>query len=146
MLRSAKDILASGDIGAVVDLAIEVNRTAQVSTKDLSSVKEWLRGLAKDKKRLSPEVTHVSFEGQLGVVQVVIPSKPFVRVRKGMNPADLKKVLTQEEYESLFVEKTVIEPTSEYRKKLATLDQRKQLMVKNYVGVTPAVSRVNIPE
>ena len=146
MLRSAKDILASGDVGAVVDLAIEVNRTAQTSTKDLSSVKDWLRVRAKDRKKKDPELTHVSFEGQLGVIQVVIPSKPFVRVKKGMDPRGLKKVLTSEEYESLFVEKTVIEPSSEYQKKLASLDPRKRFVVEGYVGVTPAVSRVNIPE
>lgn len=146
MLKSAKDILASGDIRAIVDYAIEANRVLKAATEDLASMKEYLRGQAQEARKTDDSVTSVRFEGQLGVAHVVIPSKSFVKVKKGMNPADLKKVVGADVYEHLFVEKTVIEPRAEYETAFADLSPRERLVVENYVGVFPALPRVNIPE
>jgi hypothetical protein len=126
---------------AIVDYAIEVNRSVQTSSKDLASVKAYLRDQAQKMKR-----SNVRFEGRLGVAQVVVPNKPFVRVRKGMHPLDLKKVLPPATFRGLFVERTFAEPTENYEVRFADLSPSQRLVVESYVEVTPALPRVNLPE
>lgn len=145
MLKSAKDVLASGDVGAIVDFAIEANRTVAATTKELGSVKSHLRGLAESARRESPETTSVKFEGHLGVAQVVL-GKPGFRVRKGMNVTDLRKVLPAEVYDQLFCEQVVAQLSVYYEENSSVLNPSQRAVVERYVEFAPPTPRVNLPE
>jgi hypothetical protein len=145
MLKSAKDVLASGDVGDIVDFAIEANRTVMSATKELGSVKAHLRGLAESQKLEAPGTTSVKFEGHLGVAQVVL-GKPGFRARKGMKLGDLERVLPVDLYESLFVEEVLVTLSEDYAENFSQLDPAQRLVVENYVEFAPPTPRVNLPE
>jgi hypothetical protein len=146
MLKSARDVLASGDVGAIVDFAIEANRSVTSTSKELDSVKAHLRGLAANQKNADPALTSVKFEGHLGVAHIVMPSKPIFRARKGMKLADLKKVLPEEVYASLFEEKVVVDVGTDYATNFAGLSPSQRLVVEKFVESVPQTARVNLPE
>jgi hypothetical protein len=146
MLKSAADVLASEDVGTIVDFAIEANRTVVSTTRELASVKSHLRALAEERKREEPALTSVKFEGHLGVAQIVMPTKPVLRARKGMRLADLKRVLPAEVYESLFVERVVVDVADTYEEGFSNLSPRQRLVVEKFVESVPQTSRVNLPE
>jgi hypothetical protein len=146
MLRSAKDILASGDVGAAVDFAIEANRTVASTSSDLDVVKAHLRGLAEASKRNDPTLKSVKFEGHLGIAHVVMVSKPVFRARKGMRLADLKKVRPSETYESLFAEKVVVDVADDYETNFSNLSPGQRIVVEKFVESVPQTARVNLPE
>jgi hypothetical protein len=145
MLKSAKDVLASGDVGAIVDFAIEANRSVAATTEELRSVKAHLRGLAEAQKREAPETTSVKFEGHLGVAQIVL-GKPGFRVRRGMNLTDLRKVLPAEVYDSLFCEQVVAQLSIYYEENSSILNPSQRSVVERYVEFAPPTPRVNLPE
>jgi hypothetical protein len=144
MLRSASDVLATGDVGQIVDFAIEANRTASSATRELGIVKGGLRALAEEEgKRTSS--SSVRFEGNLGVAHVVIP-KPVYRARKGMRLGELRKVLSDETYETLFVEKVVVDVGEDFEDGFADLSPSQRLVVEKFVESVPQTARVNLPE
>jgi hypothetical protein len=145
MLKSAKDVLASGDVGDIVDFAIEANRTVTSATKELASVKAHLRGLAEEARRASPETSSIKYEGHLGVAQIVL-GKPSYRVRKGMDLTDLRKVLPADVYDQLFVEQVVAQLSIYYAENASFLDPAQRTVVENYVEFAPPTPRVNLPE
>jgi len=146
MLKSAKDVLASGDVGAIVDFAIEANRSVTSTSKELDSVKVHLRNLAADQRKTDPSITSAKFEGHLGVAHIVMPTKPIFRARKGMKLGDLKKVLPEEVYASLFEEKVVVDVTVDYETNFANLSPSQRLVVEKFVEGVPQTPRVNLPE
>lgn len=145
MLKSARDVLASGDVRAIVDFAIEANRMVAATSTELRSVKAHLRGLAEDQKRGDPSKTSVKFEGHLGVAQVVL-GKPFPHGRKGMNLGDLKRTLPEDIYASLFSEITVVGVADGYEENFSQLNPAQRLVVEKYVDFSATTSRVNLPE
>jgi hypothetical protein len=146
MLKSAKDVLATGDVTAIVDFAIEANRRIASATEDLGVVKAYLRSLAEKEQGMNPALSRVLFEGHLGSAQVVIPTKVLFKARKGMKLGDLKKVLPAETYESLFTEKVIVEPSEDYEENSSALSPSQRLVVDKYVEGAPQTPRVSLPE
>lgn len=144
MLKSAQDVLASGDVRAIVDFAIEANRTVVSTTAELRVVKLHLRALAEAEKRGNPRLTNVKFEGLTGVAQVVL-GKPVPHGRKGMNLRDLRKVLSEELYASLFNEIVQVDVSEDYETNYSQLNPSQRIVVDRYVEFAPPTSRVNLP-
>ncbi len=146
MLRSAKDILAAGDVGSIVDFAIEANRLVVSTDRELDAVKAHLRALAAERKKSDPVLSNVKFEGHLGIASVVLVGKPVFRARKGMKLADLKKVLPEDTYNSLFSERVVVDITDDYEENFSNLSPSQRIVVEKYVESVPQTARVNLPE
>lgn len=145
MLKSAKDVLRSGNVGAIVDFAIQANREVKSGKTELSSVKDHLRSLAEVEKDQHPELTAVKFDGLLGVAQVVL-GKKVATAKKGMRLQDLKRTLPVRLYEFLFEERTVVDIRDGWEDNYAELDPAQRLVVDRYVEMVPPTPRVNLPE
>jgi hypothetical protein len=145
MLKSAKDVLASGDVGAIVDFAIQANREVKSAKTELGSVKGHLRSLAEAEKGKNPKLTSVVFDGLLGTAQVVL-GKKVASSRKGMNLHDLKHTLPPGLYRCLFEERTVVEIRDGWEDNYAELNPAQRLVVDRYVEFEPQTPRVNLPE
>lgn len=146
MLKSAMDVLATGDLFSIVDFAIETNRILSTTSKDLGVVKAHLRRLAETRRKSEPALRSVQFEGHLGIAHVVMPTKLIFRARRGMNLSDLKQVLPEEMYTSLFKEKLVVEVSDDYGVNFADLSPGQRLVVEKFVEGVAQTSRVNLPE
>jgi hypothetical protein len=142
MLKSAKEVVATGNLTEVVDFAIEVNREITSATKELEVAKAALRDEGSKKAALGGE-TNISLDGTLGSAQVVFP-KEAPKVKKGRAIAELLAALPAEVFGSLFAVEYKIDP--EFASKLAGLTAAQRAAVANIVELTTATPRVNLPK
>ena len=133
-------------VASAVDFAIEAHRTITATTDELNLVKVHLRVRAEAKRLEDPSVTSVQFEGHLGVAQVVLGKSMTPRARRGMRLIDLKKVLDEETYNSLFVERTVVDVADNYEGAFSALTPSQRTVLNKYVEFAAATPRVNLPE
>ena len=149
MEKSAKEVLAAGLVGEVVDFAIEKNRIATAATKELEAVKPFLReaGLA-DAGRTGEKTANLV--GLLGTAQIVFPvAKPVAK--KGVDlSASAETSLPAEVFAALFTKRivTVVEPVADFEEKLAAmkLTPAQRAALANLVEVQPQTPRVNLPK
>lgn len=144
MLKTAKDVLASGNVSSVVDFAIETNRTITALSKELEGVKPFLRAEGTRLQALSGQ-NSVEITGNLGVATVV-GVKPEPKAKKGMSLADLEASLPPEVFSALFVKKVVVNIADDYEAKVANLTAAQRAVVSNFVEVVASTPRVNLPK
>jgi hypothetical protein len=146
MLKSSKDVLASGNLASVVDFAIETHREIVQLTQELEAVKPHLRAEGVARQALSGE-NSVEIEGNLGVATIV-GVKPVPTAKKGMNLASLETSLPPEVFHSLFVKRPVvmIDIAADYESKLPRLNPAQKAVLSNYVEMVRSTPRVNLPK
>lgn len=141
MLKKAQDVVASGDLGAVVDLAIQHHRRKLASEAELEVLKAKLREVAREQ---ALERSSVEFEGKLGVANVVFV-KDDVKVRKGMDLRDVEENLPPEVFSRLFVKTVQVVPGPEFRERAKGLLPVNSNVLHQFVEIVPATPKVNLP-
>ena len=144
MLKRAKDVIAEGDLGKVVDFAIDLNRQGFEINAELEEAKNHLRTVAKSKKRGSAEV---ELGGLSGTVSVVFPGLVF-KARKGADLKDLEVNLKPEVFAKLFKRTITIVPALEapdFEEALKTLTESERLTVKHFIETVDATGKVYVP-
>jgi len=144
MLKTAKDVVASGDVSSVVDFAIEANRTISGLTKELEIVKAALRAKGVELAALSGE-NAVEFHGYLGAAQIVMV-RPSFKVRKGVDLLASEAGLPPEVFNALFVKRTVVDFSADFETKLASLPPAQKAVISNLVESALSTPRVNLPK
>jgi hypothetical protein len=81
MLKTAQEVIASGDERAVVDYAIEVNRSISRSQVELNEAKAFLRRLASARRQEQGD--SVEIDGNFGAATVEFQTRPEVKLKKG---------------------------------------------------------------
>jgi hypothetical protein len=146
VLRTAKDVLASDSIEAVVDFAIEVNREVVSLSKELEAVKPFLRDEGMRLAALNG-TNSAELVGNMGAATIV-GVKPSPKPKRGMDLASLEAVLPPEVFYSLFTKKVVVtvEIADSYESKLGLLTAQQRAVLANYIEVVGATPRVNLPK
>ena len=144
MNKSAKEVLAAGNVVETVDFAIEANRQIAALTKELDAIKAALRekGIA-----LAAQTgdNNVAIEGTLGSAQVVMV-KPAPKAKKGVDLLAAEASLPAEVYGALFTKKTVVEIADDFEAKVAALPTAQKAVVANLVEMVASTPRVNLPK
>lgn len=143
MLKSAKDVVASGVTASVVDFAIEADRTIKALTRELEVVKAALREKGLSEAALSGE-NSVEIEGTLGVAQIVMV-RPTPKAKKGVDLLASEAGLPSEVFASLFVKRTVVDFAEDFEVKLSRLPPAQKAVIQNLVEITASTPRVNLP-
>jgi len=143
MLKSAKDVVASGNLASMVDFAIESNRTVTSLSSELSEVKNALREIGATRAK-SEGLNSFEIEGHLGRAQVVLV-KPAPRVRKGVDLLASEAGVPPELYATLFVKRTVVDLAPDFEVKLASLTPAQRDAILNLVEMVSPTPRVNLP-
>lgn len=144
MLKRAKDVIAEGDLGKVVDFAIDLNRQGFETGKELDEAKAYLRDKAKAKDRGAAEI---ELEGLSGTVSVVFPGLTF-KFKKGADLKDLEVNLKPESFAKLFRKTIEIVPAIDaetFEEVLSGLSEVERSLVKHFVETTPATGKVYVP-
>lgn len=144
MRKSAAEVIAEGDLGAVVDLAIELNRQAVEADKELGELKVYLRGVAKAKQHGAAEV---ELDGLSGTISVTFPGL-LLKTKKGADLKDLEVNIGPESFAKLFVRTIEIKPAmaaDDFLEVLAQLSPVEQTRVKHFIEVSAQTPKVYVP-
>jgi hypothetical protein len=145
VLKSAKDVFASGGVVGVVDYAIELNRQALALKEQLEEAKDILRVEAKKRqpggKMFYPNIT---LEGNVGEVTVSFTCDTY-RLRQGVNLLACRKGIPPDLWNSLFVTKTSVEFAPDFFQKVVGLKGPRKTLMDNLVERVPSAPRVNLP-
>lgn len=144
MRKSAAEIIAEGDLGAVVDLAIELNRQAVEAGKELDELKVYLRGVAKAKQLGAAEVELEGLSGTISVTFSGLQLKP----KKGADLKDLEVNIGPAAFAKLFLRTIEIKPAmsaDDFLEVLASLSVVDQTKVKHFIEVSEPTPKVYVP-
>jgi len=145
VLKSAKDVIASGGVSGVVDYAIELNRQVLSLKEQLEEAKDYLRVEA---KKLQPKgktfYPSITLEGKLGEATVSFTYDTY-KLRPGVNLLACKKGIPPDLWNSLFVTKTSVEFAPDFFQKVAGLKEPRKTLMDNLVERVPSIPRVNLP-
>lgn len=142
MIKRAADIIAEGDLGKVVDFAIDLNRQKADIEKELEEAKAHLREEAKKKKR-----AEVELEGLTGTVTVTF-SGLVLKTKKGADLKDLEVNLKPEVFATLFWRTIEISPAHDADDFLALqekLSPADKAVVRNFIGAFETTGKVYVP-
>ncbi len=144
MRKSAAEVISEGDLGAVVDLAIEINRQAVEAGKELDELKVYLRGIARAKQHGAAEV---ELDGLSGTISVTFPGL-LLKSKKGADLKDLEVNIGPAVFAKLFLRTIEIKPAmsaDDFLEVLGTLSAVDQTKVKHFVEVSEQTPKVYVP-
>ena len=139
MLKKASEVIASGNVGSVVDFAIEANREVASSQRELDAAKAYLRGRALAQRVGRQDL--VELEGHLGLASVAF-SPDTAKAKKGKDLKDLEANLSPGTFALLFTKMIVITPVKELPELLGTLEEAERLVVERFLEVKPTTPKV----
>lgn len=140
MLKRAREVIASGDEKAIVDYAIEANRTVKKASAELDEAKGYLRKVALGR---SGQAQVVELEGNLGVATVSL-SGSEAKFRKGKDHKDIEVNLSADVFQRLFEKKVVILPVENFEEELEKLSPAEKAIVDRFVEVLPSTPKVHL--
>lgn len=141
MLRTASEVIASGDDGAVVDFAIEVGRQAAAALEELGVAKSYLRKVAAK----SQGSWRVEIPGNIGVATVVF-DRDVPKPRKGKDLRDIEPNLSEETFARLFTKSVTVKPVEGFISRLDGLSPSEKAIVDRFIEVRPQTPKVYLPK
>ena len=144
MLKSAQEVVASGNVGEAVDFAIEANRQIASLTKELEALKVFLRSQGLSAAALTGK-NSASLEGTLGTAEIVCV-KAVPKAKKGVDLLACEAGIAPEIFSALFVKKTVVDFADDYETKFAALPTAAKTVIGNLVTMVASTPRVNLPK
>lgn len=144
MEKSASELIAQGDLGAVVDYVIGLNRKKVRIDKELDEAKAYLRDTAREKQGGRKEI---ELEGLSGEVTVVFQGLAF-KVKKGADLNELRVNLPEEVFAALFKRSVVVVPAmgaDDFLEVLLQQTTAHQRTIAHYVEVEEQTPKVYVP-
>lgn len=144
MQKTAREVIASGDLRSVVDFGIELDRRIKSQSKELEEVKEYLRLLGRSSVADRQTERSVLLEGSLGAVQVTYPADT-PKARKGVDLLACEVDVPEGVWRALFVKRVVVDFARDFLEKLRQLSREDQAKIADLVEVVPPTPRVGWP-
>lgn len=144
MEKTAKEVIATGDVRATVDFAIELHRRIASLGRELEEAKRYLREVAKEDVKLTGERS-TEILGNLGTASVVF-ERDTVKTKRDMNLADIEENLSEETFARLFVTRVLVDPSSDFLDKMVDVTPAERAVIENFLDVTPATPKVYLPK
>ena len=140
MLKRAREVIASGDERAIVDFAIEANRTISRATSELEEAKTFLRRAAQGR---AGGRAVVEIEGNLGVATVSF-SRSEPKTKKGRDLKDVEVNLTAEVFAGLFSKTVLVQPAEGFEARLVQLAPADRAIIEQFVEIKPSTPKVHL--
>ncbi len=139
MLKTAAEVIATGDVRLIVDFGNELDRSIKASIRQLEEVKKYLRDEAK--RQGGKPTFPVFLQGNLGGVSVSFPPlEP--RAKKGVDLLAAEAGIPPEVYSALFRKHTVVEFAADFLQRMPELPRSAFTMISNIVEVKESTARV----
>lgn len=145
MLRTAQEVVASGDVPSIVDFGIELDRTIKRESQELDEIKRVLRQIGgTDLADRRTEKT-VQLEGHLGNVTVTYPADT-PRVKPGVDLLASEAGIPEDVFKLLFRKKTTVDLADGFVEKLAQLEPGDRTMILDLIEVHRSTPRIIWPK
>jgi hypothetical protein len=145
MLKTAQEVMASGDVPTIVDYGIELDRSIKAQSVELEEIKRALRQLGETGIIDRRNEKSVRLEGHLGSVMVTFPSAS-PRVRSGVDLLASEAGIPGDVFRLLFRKRVVVDLAEGFFDKLARLDAEDREMILELIEVQTATPRVTWPK
>ncbi len=144
MEKRASEVIAQGDLGAIVDYVIGLNRKKVRIDQDLDVAKAYLRDRAREKRGGKREV---ELTGLSGEITVTFQDLAF-KVKKGADLSELKVNLPETVFAKLFKHTVIVVPAMPADDFLEELSQQKEAhrsTVGHFIEVEEPTPKVYVP-
>jgi hypothetical protein len=101
VLKKAQEVVASGDVRAIVDFGIELDRTIKAESQELEEIKRVLREVGETTLADRRTEKTVQVEGHLGVVTVTYPADA-PKLKAGVDLAASEAGIPEDVFKTLF--------------------------------------------
>lgn len=145
MLKKAQEVVASGDVRAIVDFGIELDRTIKAESQELEEIKRVLREVGETMLADRRTEKTVQVEGHLGVVTVTYPADT-PKLKAGVDLAASEAGIPEDVFKTLFRKRTIIEFEVGFLDKLARLNSEDQQMILDLIDVQRTTPRIVWPK
>lgn len=138
-------MIAEGDLRAVVDYAIDLNREKVWLDKELEETKVYLR--AEARKRAGGSFA-VDLEGNLGTATVTFPGVSM-KVKKGKDLQDVEVNVEEHVFAQFFTRTIVVVPAmpaDDFLDEMAALPRTVQIKIRTFLDFEDQTPRVNLPK
>jgi hypothetical protein len=143
--KKASDVIAKGDLSAVVDYAIDLNREKVWIDQQLEEAKVFLR--AEARKRAAGSFA-VELEGKLGTATIAFPGLKLA-VKKGKDLRDIEVNLEDVIFAEMFNRSVVVVPAmpaDDFLEAMSQLPRVAQLNIRTFLDFEEQTPRVNLPK
>lgn len=143
-MKTAREVVASGDERRVVDYVVEADRRIKSMRADYELAKAFLRNHASEivAHTNEPQATLKGSEGSV----VVSFSKPQVAVRKGVDPLAFEQTMSPDIWNAFFQKRVVVDLVEDAEAKLASLSPADRVRVSNLIETRTDVPRVTVKQ
>lgn len=145
MLKTAQEVVASGDVPSIVDFGIELDRTIKADAQELDVIKRVLRQIGETNLADRRTEKTVQLEGHLGVVTVTFPADT-PRVKPGVDLLASEAGIPEDVFKLLFRKRTVVDLADGFFEKLGRLEAEDREMILDLIEVQRSTPRVNWPK
>lgn len=145
MLKTAQEVVTSGDVPSIVDFGIELDRTIKADSTELDVIKRVLRQIGESNLADRRTEKTVQLEGHLGVVTVTYPADT-PRVKSGVDLLASEAGIPEDVFKLLFRKRTVVDLADGFFEKLGRLDAEDREMILDLIEVQRSTPRVNWPK
>ncbi len=145
MLRTAAEVVASGDVPSIVDFGIELDRTIKGESQELDEIKRVLRQIGETELADRRTEKTVQLEGHLGVVTVTYPAD-FPKLKPGVDLLASEAGIPEDVFKLLFRKRTVVDLADGFFEKLGRLDSEDREMILDLIEVQRSTPRVTWPK
>lgn len=145
MLKTAQEVVASGDVPSIVDFGIELDRTIKADAQELDAIKRVLRQIGETNLADRRTEKTVQLEGHLGVVTVTFPADT-PRVKPGVDLLASEAGIPEDVFKLLFRKRTVVDLADGFFEKLGRLEAEDREMILDLIEVQRSTPRVNWPK
>lgn len=142
MLRTAAEVVASGDVPTIVDFGIELDRSIKAEAQELEEVKKALRRIGETRLADRRTEKSVQLEGHLGIVTVTFPADA-PKLKPGVDLAASEAGIPEDVFRLLFRKRVVIDFEVGFLDKLARLEPEDRDLILDLIEVQRATPRVN---
>jgi hypothetical protein len=145
MLKTAQEVVASGDARAIVDFGIELDRTIKAEALELEEIKRVLRQMGETELADRRTEKTVQLKGHLGVATVTFPADS-PKLKPGVDLAASEAGIPEDVFRQLFRKKTTIDFEVGFFDKLARLEPEDREMILDLIEVQRSTARVVWPK
>lgn len=145
MLRTAQEVVSSGDVPAIVDFGIELDRQIKSESTELEEIKRVLRQVGETDLADRRTEKTVQIDGHLGAVTVTYPADT-PKLKPGVDLVASEAGIPEHVFKLLFRKRIVIDFEVGFLDKLTRLDAEDRAMILDLIEVHRSTPRILWPK
>jgi hypothetical protein len=145
MLKTAQEVISSGNVPAIVDFGIELDRTIKAETQELEEIKKFIREIGGTSLADRRTEKTVQIDGNLGPVTVTYPADA-PKLKPGVDLLASEQGIPEDVWKLLFRKRVVVDLAEGFMEKLGRLAEEDREMITDLIDIQRSTPRVLWPK